>query len=196
MYGKINEDGERISPRTGLPIKNYKKPVDETKRRKTALQNLQKAHDRTINHAVNAESLAFLAEVAQLKIGVNKRDVDDMRRRFYQYVQLAAERGMKIGNLAAYEAMGTSKQEIYAWSKGEAGREKQQLALEVKAFCGMYREFMAQEGQIRDAVAIFYARNFDGMTNADPVQGQDDGRVVDEPRAAEIAQKYRDLPED
>lgn len=196
MYGKINEDGERISPRTGLPVRKIKKPLDETKRKSVAMQNLQKANDRQINHAVNAESLAFLAEVAQLKIGVNKNDVDDMRRRFYQYVQLAAERGMKIGNLAAYEAMGTRKQEIWAWSRGEAGKAKQELANEVKGFCGMYREFMAQEGQIRDAVAIFYARNFDGMTNADPVQGQDDGRVVDEPRAAEIAQKYKDLPED
>lgn len=139
----------------------------------------------------------FVLAVTRLGANSDKRDVEDLRKRFYAYIQLADLCGMKVGNMQAYAAMGISKSTIEDWfCKRKGTPEQQELAQEVCATCTAYREMLSQEGQINPVTAIFYHKNHDGFRDQiDYVQQKDDplGQKLSN---EQIAKKYEDIIEE
>lgn len=140
------------------------------------------------------ELVSYVAELSKIGRGVNKKDAADLRQRFYQYVELTLERGMKIGNMCAYTAMGITRDDAKVWRAGVKGTiEHHALMEEVDKICASFREISTANGDMNVAWGIFSAKNYDGMT--------DEQKVVVSPierttmSAAEIADKYRELPE-
>ena len=144
----------------------------------------------------NTKALKVMIGIVQIAQNADIRDVEGMRQRFYAYLALCMQNDAKIGNLAAYASMGISSANAQAWERGSGGPEKQALIKEVKTMCGSYREMAALEGLISPNLAMFYAKNYDGLSEVSRVEMVTDDGAGERRSAEEIAQQYEDLAED
>lgn len=144
----------------------------------------------------NTKQLKVMIGIVQIAQNADIRDVDGMRQRFYAYLTLCAKYDVKIGNMAAYAAMGINHNLASSWEKGNGGLEKQELIREVKSMCGSFRELAAMEGTMSPNLAMFYAKNYDGLSETSRVEMVADDGLGDRRTAQEIAQQYGDLAED
>lgn len=147
----------------------------------------------------NQERLAFIADVARIGQKANTKDPESMFNCFMEYLDLATERGERIGNLTAYASMGISKRTAEYWAYGQmSGKDPRfkRLVNYVQTVCGAYRETLALSNKIHPALAIFWQRNYDGLTNEDilRVETQDPLGEVSDKRS--IQTKYADLLEE
>ncbi len=139
----------------------------------------------------------FALAVASIGGGSNDRDPDDLRRRFYAYLELCARCKMKIGNLQAYASMGIAYRTAQSWASGERGSpEHRKLMQEVTSICAASRENLVQAGQLNPVIGIFYGKNFDHLqdqtehvvNHVDPLGELVSGR--------DLAEKYKDIIEE
>lgn len=147
----------------------------------------------------NTERLEFMVQVAKIAEGVNKKDPDSLLEAFHKYLVLSAEMGQKIGNLTAYAAMGVNKSTVDDWYHGQdraSDPRFRELATYVKSMCAAYREQLGLDGKTHPALTIFWQRNFDGLTNEDIVRVSKEDPLGSLRDAKEIAEKYKDIPDD
>ena len=82
----------------------------------------------------NQRRIEFLLVISQLpKISTN--DLPALRKRFYDYLDLCVKYNMKVGNMAAYAAMGVDKNTVNDWESGRrrsSQKEYQEFAREIK----------------------------------------------------------------
>ena len=90
-------------------------------------------------------------------------DVDEMERRFMNYLKYCQSYDIKIGNLAAYNAIGITLQIAERWANDFTNPRRREFIIKVKSICGLVRELMAQDSEINPAIAIFYGKNHDGL---------------------------------
>lgn len=91
-------------------------------------------------------------------------DVAEMERRFNRYLQLCAEWDMKIGNQAAYAAIGIDKGTAWEWENRNLGNPaRTDFIKKVRQFCAMYREGLMEDGKVNPVTGIFWQKNYDGM---------------------------------
>ena len=147
----------------------------------------------------NTERLEFMVEVAKIAKDVDKKDPESLLEAFHKYLVLSAEMGQKIGNMTAYAAMGVGRQTIDEWYHGNANAHDpryRELAAYVKSVCAAYREQLGLDGKTHPALTIFWQRNFDGLTNEDIVRVTKEDPLGELKDAREIAEKYKDMPDD
>lgn len=113
----------------------------------------------------NQRRIEFLLVISQLpKISTN--DLPALRKRFYDYLDLCVKYNMKVGNMAAYAAMGVDRDTVNGWESGKrrsSQKEYQEFAREIKRVCGMYREMLMQDGAINPVTGLFWQKNYDGL---------------------------------
>lgn len=147
----------------------------------------------------NTERLEFMVHVANIAKDVDNTDPDSMREAFYKYLVLSAEWGQKVGNLTAYAAMRTNRTSMDQWLHGQTRADDprfKELAIEVKSMCAAYREQLGLDGKTHPALTIFWQRNFDGLTNEDIVRVERNDPLGAVKDAKQIAEKYKDMPDD
>ena len=147
----------------------------------------------------NQDRLAFIAEVAKIGAKANTKDPDSMLQCFWEYLDLAAKTGERIGNVTAYTSMGISKRTADWWAYGQyAGKDPRfkQLINYVQAVCASYRETLALNNKLHPALAIFWQRNFDGLTNEDIVRIETEDPLGEIGDKSKIKDKYSDLLEE
>ncbi len=111
----------------------------------------------------NAKVTAFMMEIMP-KEPLDLQDVAEMERRFLNYVQKCAEWDMKIGNQAAYMAMGVTKQQVWEWENNRSRNPaRADLMKKVRQFCGVFREGLMQDGKVNPVTGIFWQKNYDGL---------------------------------
>jgi hypothetical protein len=113
----------------------------------------------------NQRRIEFLLVISKLP-KISTSDLPALRKRFYDYLDLCVKYNMKVGNMAAYAAMGVDKNTVNDWESGRrrsSQKEYQEFAREIKRVCGMYREMMMQDGAIYPATGIFWQKNYDGL---------------------------------
>lgn len=111
----------------------------------------------------NAKVTAFMMEIMP-KEPLDLQDVAEMERRFLNYVQKCSEWDMKVGNQAAYMAIGITKEQAWEWEnvvKGNPARSD--FVKKVRQFCGVFREGLMQDGKVNPVTGIFWQKNYDGM---------------------------------
>lgn len=111
----------------------------------------------------NAKVTAFMMEIMP-KEPLDLQDVPEMERRFLNYVQKCSEWDMKVGNQAAYMAIGITKEQAWEWenvTKGNPARAD--FIKKVRQFCGVFREGLMQDGKVNPVTGIFWQKNYDGM---------------------------------
>lgn len=147
----------------------------------------------------NTERLEFMVHVAEIAKDVDRNDPDSMLAAFHKYLILSAEWGQKVGNMTAYAAMGTNKTSIDEWYHGNSRADDpryRELATYVKSMCAAYREQLGLDGKTHPALTIFWQRNFDGFTNEDIVRVEREDPLGILKDAKQIAEKYKDMPDD
>jgi hypothetical protein len=115
-------------------------------------------------------------------------DVAEMERRFARYLQLCSEWDMKIGNQAAYAAIGITKDHVYDWTvRRQTNPKRADFVKKVQQFCAMYREGLMEDGKVNPVTGIFWQKNYDGMKdqqevvltpNASPLGDQTDAEAL------------------
>lgn len=147
----------------------------------------------------NTERLEFMVEVAKIAKDVDKKDPESLLEAFHKYLLLSAEMGQKIGNMTAYAAMGINRNTIDDWYHGQdraSDPRFRELAIYVKSMCAAYREQLGLDGKTHPALTIFWQRNFDGLTNEDIVRVTKEDPLGLLKDSREIAEKYKDMPDD
>lgn len=111
----------------------------------------------------NAKVTAFMMEIMP-KEPLDTQDVAEMERRFMNYVQKCSEWDMKVGNQAAYMAIGITKEQAWEWENVVKGNPARcDFIKKVRQFCGVFREGLMQDGKVNPVTGIFWQKNYDGM---------------------------------
>ena len=111
----------------------------------------------------NAKVTAFMMEIMP-KEPLDTQDVAEMERRFMNYVQKCSEWDMKVGNQAAYMAIGITKEQAWEWENVVKGNPAcSDFVKKVRQFCGVFREGLMQDGKVNPVTGIFWQKNYDGM---------------------------------
>lgn len=141
---------------------------------------------------------AFQMAVANIALGANIKDTEDLRKRFYCYCRLCEECDMRIGNMQAYAAMGITRHMASQWRNGGLGStpERQELIREVDGICSGMREMLAASSKINPVLAIFWQKNFDGLRDVTEHTIAPGDPLGDRQTPQEIAEKYQDIIED
>lgn len=140
----------------------------------------------------------FVLAVKRIAEGVNKKDVNDMRNRFYNYLALCEATNMKIGNLNAYAAIGIEKVQAYHWLNGLKGStpERRELIAEIDSVCSGYREQLIADQQINPVTGIFWQKNYDGLRDVQEHSFNVGDPLGEKRSAKEITEQYADIIED
>lgn len=112
----------------------------------------------------NTKMIQFMMEIMPTE-KLDVWDVDEMERRFLNYLRVCAERDVKVGNQAAYFAIGIDKDTVRDWIQQDPNMRNQRTRFvkKVKQICGMTRENLMQDGKINPVTGIFWQKNYDGL---------------------------------
>ena len=89
------------------------------------------------------------------------------------YFESCDRHNVRPANLGLYAALGLTRQDVSAVltgkSKSKVSPEVVDIIKKAKLALSTYRESLAMQGKLSPPVAIFWAKNYDGMTD-DPVR--------------------------
>lgn len=144
-------------------------------------------HNPNLPEGYNTLRILFMQEILPTE-PLDHNDVEEMERRFQNYLQKCAEWDMKIGNQAAYAAIGINKDLVYEWTvRRQTNPKRTEFIKKVQQFCAMYREGLMEDGKVNPVTGIFWQKNYDGMKdqqevvltpNANPLGDQQDAEAL------------------
>ena len=123
---------------------------------------------------------------------LDRDDVEEMERRFAFYLEMCAQWDMKVGNMAAYAAIGIDKNDAYEWTNRNLGNPaRTRFIKKVQKVCAMYREGLMEDGKVNPVTGIFWQKNYDGMKDQQEVVLTPNTSPLGEQKDAEaLKQKY------
>ena len=148
-------------------------------------------HDPDLEVGYNTRRIQFMQAILPTE-PLDYEDVDEMERRFERYLNLCAEWDMKIGNQAAYAAIGIDKGTAWDWENRNQGNPRRSVFIKkVRQFCAMYREGLMEDGKVNPVTGIFWQKNYDGMRDQQEVVLTPNVSPLGEQKDAEsLRQKY------
>lgn len=190
-YEVVDGEKVRISNITGKPVRPYVQKGTVDNRKNNLVQNALS----NIPQGENSRYISHTLEVQQIGMGSDPNNIDDLKARFIQYLQVCAKNDMKLGNMAAYCAMGITKDQVYQWEHGNSrGAEYKAFIRFVKSVIAAYRETAISEGKINPVIGIFWQKSFDGLNEMAEYEASNQQEGVTEHMDAEqIAEKYQGL---
>lgn len=189
-YEMVDGEKVRISNITGKPVRPYIQKVTHH-----GGENLTQNALSNIPSGENSRYISHTLEIQQIGMGSDPNNIEDLKSRFIQYLQVCAKNDMKLGNLAAYCAMGITKDMAYHWEHGNSkGAEHKAFIRFVKSVIAAYRETAISEGKINPVIGIFWQKSFDGLNEMAEYEASNQLEGVTERMDAEqIAEKYQGL---
>lgn len=139
----------------------------------------------------NSRRIAFMMEILPTE-PLDCNDVDEMERRFDRYLELCHEHDMKVGNQAAYAAIGIDKDDVYDWTtRRTTNPRRTEFVKKVQKICALYREGLMEDGKINPVTGIFWQKNYDGLRDQQEVVLTPNQSPLGEQKDAEqLRQKY------
>lgn len=139
----------------------------------------------------NTRRIAFMQAILPTE-PLDHDDVEEMERRFQNYLAKCSEWDMKIGNQAAYAAIGINKDLVYEWTvRRQTNPRRTEFVKKVQQFCAMYREGLMEDGKVNPVTGIFWQKNYDGMKDQQEVVLTPNTSPLGEQKDAEaLKQKY------
>lgn len=139
----------------------------------------------------NTRRIAFMQAILPTE-PLDYNDVTEMERRFKRYLELCAQWDMKIGNQAAYAAIGIDKGTAWEWeNRSTANVARSDFIKKVRQFCAMYREGLMEDGKVNPVTGIFWQKNYDGLRDQQEVVLTPNTSPLGEQADAEsLKQKY------
>ena len=138
----------------------------------------------------NTQMIMFMREVMpEEPIDIN--DVEEMNRRFTRYLDICAKYDKKIGNLAAYAAIGITKEQAKDFEvNSKSNPARAYFIKKVRQFCSMYREGLMQDGKVNPVTGIFWQKNYDGLRDQQEVVVTPNNPLGEMGDTERIKQKY------
>lgn len=154
-------------------------------------------HNPPLEAGYNTRRIMFMQAILPTE-PLDLNDVAEMERRFEHYLKLCAEWDMKIGNQAAYAAIGIDKGTAWEWENRSLGNPaRTDFIKRVRQFCAMYREGLMEDGKVNPVTGIFWQKNYDGMKDQQEVVLTPNASPLGEQKDAEaLKQKYLDATYD
>lgn len=178
-----------------------KKPRKTEGYRKSSPANLVKARANSpiiqgqkaeMPEGYNTRRIMFMQAILPTE-PLNTNDVAEMERRFQRYLQLCAEWDMKIGNQAAYAAIGIDKNTAWDWeNRTTMNPARSTFIKKVRQFCATYREGLMEDGKVNPVTGIFWQKNYDGMKDQTEMVVTPNNPLGDAADTQALAQKYLD----
>ena len=150
-----------------------------------------KDHNPDLQQGYNTRRIEFMQKILPTE-PLDNNDVEEMERRFARYLALCAEWDMKIGNQAAYAAIGINKDLVYEWTvRRQTNPRRTDFIKKVQQFCAMYREGLMEDGKVNPVTGIFWQKNYDGMKDQqEVVLTPNNSPLGDQADAESLKQKY------
>lgn len=118
-------------------------------------------------------------------------DIAEMERRFAHYLEMCAEWGMKVGNQAAYAAIGIDKNTAWDWANKVVGNPARSTFIKkVQQICALYREGLMEDGKVNPVTGIFWQKNYDGLKDQSEVVLTPNNPLGEAQNAEQLKQKY------
>lgn len=99
---------------------------------------------------------------------------EEVRQAIYNYFSSCDRHGVRPANLGLYAALGMTKQDVdnvlTGKSKSKVSPDCIDLLKKAKQVLSTYRESLALTGKLNPVTAIFWAKNYDGMTDAQQIE--------------------------
>ena len=148
-------------------------------------------HNPDLPEGYNTRRIAFMQAILPTE-PLNYDDVEEMERRFVRYLQKCAEWDMKVGNQAAYAAIGIDKNTAWDWANRTMGNPARSTFIKkVQQVCALYREGLMEDGKVNPVTGIFWQKNYDGMKDQQEVVLTPNQNPLGEQKDAEsLKQKY------
>ena len=153
---------------------------------------MPKAKASKVPEEFNDRWYPYMASIKP-KYKLNTNDVDEMKRRWKNFLMQTHKFGMELTNSAFYTAMGLGESTIksYVNERYNDNPERGDAIAEMLNYLRAYREQTIMKGYTPAVPGIFAQKNFDGMrdvqevvTHTDRVQTRD---------VKEIAARYMDV---
>jgi hypothetical protein len=101
-------------------------------------------------------------------------NAEEVRQAIRAYFQSCDRHGVRPANLGLYAALGLSKQDVSniltGKSKSKVSPECIDLLKKCKQVLSTYRESLAMTGKLNPVTAIFWAKNYDGMSDVQQIE--------------------------
>lgn len=119
--------------------------------------------------------------------------IEEMERRFMHYLETCAKYDMKIGNQAAYAAIGIDKGIAWEWvNRCTTNPARTDFIKKVQKVCALYREGLMQDGKVNPVTGIFWQKNYDGMKDQTEMVLTPNNPLGDSTDTEALARKYLD----
>ena len=167
-----------------------KNELGMTRSDKAALKNLMPGEA--------SDLVVKLMAVKSISANANVRDPDSLRGCFYAYIQFCMQNDLQVTNLAAYQAMGITDNQIKNWHSGKTMSKDpryKDLADEVLGFCSAFREQLMAQGKVNPVTGIWWQKVYDKYTDIPQPDAKTQDLLGDDVSAEAIAEKYKDIPE-
>ena len=125
-----------------------------------------------------------------------KEMVKEMERRFDNYLQMCATYDKKVGNQAAYLAIGIDKETAWNWlNRASTNPLLVDFIKKVQKICSVYRENLMSDGKVNPVTGIFWQKNYDGMKDQQEVVLTPNNPLGEQKDAEELSRKYLETAE-
>lgn len=153
---------------------------------------IQKDNNPELPDGYNTRMIAFMREIVPDEpLDIN--DVAEMNRRFMRYLDICAKYNMKIGNQAAYGAIGINAKQAWEWENvNKSNPARAEFIKKVRLFCSIYREGLMQDGKVNPVTGIFWQKNYDGLKDQQEVVVTPNNPLGEMGDTERIKQKYLD----
>lgn len=122
-------------------------------------------------------------------------DVETMQKRYAFYKEMLVKYGLPRTNLAAYHAIGVTKEQVSRWLSGQGFTNKRRKAFfeRVQAECGVSREMDMAMGNVSVPVGIFWQKNYDGLRDVSETIVHVDDTWNENQSPEELQARYADV---
>ena len=147
-------------------------------------------HNPDLPEGYNTRRIRFMQAILPTE-PLDRDDVEEMERRFAFYLEMCAQWDMKVGNMAAYAAIGIDKADAYESNRNLGNHARTAFIKKVQKVCAMYREGLMEDGKVNPVTGIFWQKNYDGMKDQQEVVLTPNTSPLGEQKDAEaLKQKY------
>lgn len=179
-YPRKTDRHFQIDPKTGLALYNNGNKTQSI---------MARMGDERVSAFVQ-----YHIECMKMGEGCNKKDPEDLYRRFYRYLEYCYEKGILPNNMNCYLAVGVSRADICNWKAGRYGNPGQRkFAEDISTFFASVHEQAASDGIINPVTSIFWQKVHDGLVEAQKVEVENLDPLGEKRSAEEIAKAYDEV---
>ena len=146
----------------------------------------------------NQKYITHMLEIQKISQKADVNNIETLKACFVEYLELCAKNNMKVGNMAAYAAMGINKATVFDWEHGRRKTDNKEYAsfiTFVKMMIASYRESAIAEGDLNPIVGMFWQKSFDGLNEMTEAEASNmlEGVSTEVTDGKQIADKYQGL---